>query len=141
MAGKKVIVISCSGIGKPIGTISRETAYEIVRLRPEVAETLCLAALTSGDKETIKKVNDNYCIALDGCAKHCAQKNTQYCGKDPDKSYMLLKFAATNPDKKPEGIADTGEGGKELIKIITKEIISDLDEMVEDKKKLGEGIL
>ena len=92
MAGKKVVVIPCSGIGKPIGTVSRETAYEVIRLRPDVAETACLAALTSGDEETVRKVNDNYVITLDGCAKHCAQKNTQAYGKEPDKSYMTLKF-------------------------------------------------
>jgi len=135
MAGKKVVVIPCSGIGKPIGTVSRETAYEVIRLRPDVAETACLAALTSGDEETVRKVNDNYVITLDGCAKHCAQKNTQAYGKEPDKSYMILKFAAANPDKKPEGIVDIGEGGRELVKIISEKIVSDIDEIKQNEDK------
>jgi uncharacterized metal-binding protein len=135
MTGKKVVVIPCSGIGKPIGTVSRETVYEVMKLRPDVAETACLALLTSGDEETIKKVNDNYCITLDGCAKHCAQKNTEACGKVPDKSYMVLKVAAQNPDKKPEGIVGIGKGGQELVKTISEKIVSDIAEIKQNEEK------
>ena len=135
MTSKKVVVIPCSGIGKPIGTVSRETAYEVVRLRSDIAETACLASLTSGDKEAIKKIKNNYCITLDGCAKHCALKNTEACGKTPEKSYMILKFAAENRDMKPEGMVDIGEGGRALVKTISKKIISDMDEILQDEKK------
>jgi uncharacterized metal-binding protein len=135
MESKKVVIIPCSGIGKPIGTVSRETAYEVMRLRPDIAQTVCLASLTSGDEENIKKVNDNFVITLDGCAKYCAQKNTQACGKEPDKSYVMLKFAAQNPDKKPESIIDVGKGGRGLVKIISEKIISDIDEIKQNKKK------
>jgi uncharacterized metal-binding protein len=107
-----------------------------MKQRPDVAETVCLALLTSGDEETIKKMNDNYVITLDGCAKHCAQKNAQACGKEPDKNYMILKFAAQNPDKKPEGIVDTGKGGRELVKTISEKIVSDIDELKQNEKKL-----
>ena len=135
MTGKKVVVIPCSGIGKPIGTVSRETANEVMRLRPDAADTVCLASLTSGDEEAIKKVKNNHVITLDGCAKHCAEKNTQACGKEPDKSYMILKFAAQNPDKKPEGIVDIGKGGQELAKTISEKIVSDIDEIKQNEKK------
>lgn len=135
MAGKKAIVIPCSGIGKPIGTVSRETVYEVKRLRPGIADTVCLAALTSGDEETIKRVKGNYVITLDGCAKHCAQKNTQAYGKEPDKNYMILRFAAANPDKKPEGIVDIGKGGRELVKIISEKIVSDIDAIQQNENK------
>ncbi|MHB8281012.1 MAG: putative zinc-binding protein [Candidatus Humimicrobiaceae bacterium] len=135
MKDKKFIIIPCSGIGKPIGTAARETTYEIIKQKPDVAETACLALLTSGDAETIKRVNENYCITLDGCAKHCAQKNTQACGKVPDKSYMILKFAAENRDMKPEGMVDIGEGGRSLVKTISKKIMSDMDEILQNEKK------
>lgn len=135
MKDKKFIIIPCSGIGKPIGTASRETTYEIIKQKPDLAETVCLAQLTSGDKEAIKKINDNYCITLDGCAKHCALKNTQACGKIPDKNYMILKFAAENKDMKPEGMVDIGEGGRALVKTISKKIIDDMDEILQNEKK------
>ena len=134
MTGKKVVIIPCSGIGKPIGTVSRENAYEVMRLKPDTAETVCLAALTSGDEETIKKIKDNYVITLDGCAKHCAQKNTQAYGKEPDRNYMILKFAAQNPDKKPEGTIDIGKGGHELVKTISEKIVNDIDELKQNEE-------
>ena len=132
---KKVLVIPCSGIGKPIGTISREATYEIVEnLAKGKAETVCLALLTSQDKETIDKVKNNYCITLDGCARHCAKKNTEQCGKIPDKSYMILKFAAANPDKKPQGLIDIGDGGKALVDTISDTIEKDVGSLLENKE-------
>jgi len=131
---KKVLVIPCSGIGKPIGTVSRETTYEIVEnLAKSKTETVCLALLTSQDKETIDKVKNNYVITLDGCARHCAKKNTEQCGKVPDKSYMILKFAAANPDKKPQGLIDIGDGGKALVVTISDTIAKDVETLLEDK--------
>ena len=131
---KKVLVIPCSGIGKPIGTVSRETTYEIIEnLAKGKAETVCLALLTLQDKETIGKVKNNYCITLDGCARHCAKKNLEECGKIPDKSYMILKFAAANPDKKPQGLIDIGDGGKALVDTISDTIVKDVDGLLENK--------
>ena len=132
---KKVLIIPCSGIGKPIGTVSRETAYEIIEnLSKGKAETVCLALLTSQDKETMDKVKNNYVITLDGCAKHCAKKNTEECGKIPDKNYMILKFAAANPDKKPQGIIDIGKSGNTLVETIADTIAKDVDSLLEDKQ-------
>ena len=134
ISDKKVLIIPCSGIGKPIGTVSRETTYEIIEnLAKGKAETVCLVLLTSQDKETIDRVKNNYVITLDGCAKHCAKKNTEQCGKIPDKSYMILKFAAANPDKKPQGIIDIGNGGKALVDTISDTIIKDAGSLLEDK--------
>ena len=137
VSDKKVLIIPCSGIGKPIGTVSRETAYEITEnLRKGKAETVCLALLTSRDKETIDKVKNNYVITLDGCARHCAKKNTEECGKVPDKSYMILKFAAANPDKKPQGLIDIGDGGKALVDTISDTIAKDVDSLLENKMEI-----
>lgn len=127
MSSREVLVIPCSGIGKPIGTVARETAYKIIEsLENKKAQTVCLALLTSGDKETIGRLKDNYCITLDGCAKHCSRKNVEASGRNPDKSYMILKFAASNPDKKPENILDIGEGGRALVDTIAGAIIKEI---------------
>lgn len=132
---KKVIVIPCSGIGKPIGTVSRETAYEIIEnLANDKAQTVCLAALTSGDEETIKKVKDNYVITLDGCARRCAQKNVEQYGKTPDRSHMILKYAAANPDKKPQGLIDIGNSGRSLAKKIAETATKDIEDLLENNK-------
>ena len=132
---KKVIIIPCSGIGKPIGTVSRETAYEVIEnLAKDKAETVCLAALTSGDEDTIKKVKDNYVITLDGCARRCAQKNVEQYGKTPDKSHMILKYAAINPDKKPKGLIDIGDSGGALVDTIAGTVAKDVEDLTKNKK-------
>ena len=134
-SNKKVLIIPCSGIGKPLGTVSRETTYEVIEnLSKGKAETVCLALLTSQDKETMDKVKNNYVITLDGCAKHCAKKNTEQCGKIPDKSYMILKFASANPDMKPQGIIDIGNSGNALVETIADTIAKDVNSLLEDKQ-------
>ena len=135
MERKKVYLIPCSGIGKPIGTVSRNTVYETIIKRPDESDTVCLALLTSGDDEAMEKIKNNYCITLDGCAKQCARKNIEALGKTPDKSYMILKFAASNPDKKPAGLIDIGEGGRALSKTISDVIVKDIDELVKNDNK------
>ncbi len=41
---KKVIVIPCSGIGKPLGSVCTEAVFELVEnTRKGVTETICLS--------------------------------------------------------------------------------------------------
>ena len=49
---QKVIIVPCSGIGKPYGTVSREAAYEVTDdLRPEQTQLVPLALLVLGEEE------------------------------------------------------------------------------------------
>ena len=57
---KKIIVIPCSGIGKPVGSVSREATCELVeKIRKGVTDTICLALLVRGDRESLKLVRSN----------------------------------------------------------------------------------
>ena len=48
----RVVVVPCSGIGKPFGTVSREAAYDLCdELRPESTRLVALAKLVLGDPE------------------------------------------------------------------------------------------
>jgi len=70
-----VFVIPCSGIGKSLGTVGRKAAYKVVdELRPQHARITCLALLTVGDEETLKKIRENPCISIDGCPAKCAKE-------------------------------------------------------------------
>ena len=46
---------------------------------------------------------------------------------------MILKFAAANPDKKPQGLIDIGDGGKALVDTISDTIAKDVDSLLENK--------
>lgn len=57
---KKVLVLPCSGIGKPADEISHQAAYTLVdHLRPEQSERICLARLMIDDPDTVSLVHDN----------------------------------------------------------------------------------
>ena len=46
----KVVVVPCSGIGKPFGTVSREAAYDLCdELRPGSTRLVALAKLVTGE--------------------------------------------------------------------------------------------
>ena len=77
----KVKVIPCSGIGKVLGLIARESALKVTKeLLPEAAECLCLAHIVTGDDEIAGKIEGQPCITMDGCAKCCAQKSVEAAG-------------------------------------------------------------
>ncbi len=45
-----VVVVPCSGIGKPFGTVSREAAYDLCEeLRPKSTRLVALAKLVLGE--------------------------------------------------------------------------------------------
>ena len=49
---KKVIIVPCSGVGKPFGTITREAAYQVTEEdRPERTQIVPLSLLVLGDEE------------------------------------------------------------------------------------------
>ncbi len=76
-----VLIVTCSGIGKVHGLVSREAVYHLTdKLLPGQADTVCLALLATGDPETRQKVQQTPCITLDGCPKLCAYKNVELSG-------------------------------------------------------------
>jgi uncharacterized metal-binding protein len=87
---EKLLVIPCSGVGKVQGLMSREAAYHVTdKLLPEVADTVCLALLVTGDAETRQKVQETPCVTLDGCPKLCAFKNVELSGGKIAKSIRV----------------------------------------------------
>ena len=78
---KKVIIVPCSGIGKPYGTVSREAAYEVTEdLRPGQTQLVPLALLVLGDEESRAVVAQCPAITIDGCKLACAAKMVQQSG-------------------------------------------------------------
>jgi uncharacterized metal-binding protein len=131
MAEKKVYVIPCSGIGKASASVGRNATYRVVEdLLPEKAETLCLALLTLEDKEAQEKVRDNYVVAIDGCAKDCTRKNVEAAGKTPDIAHRVQDYLKKHKDLKPEAVLDIGEGGRQLVEVMSDELAAEIEELL-----------
>ena len=69
----RVVVVPCSGIGKPFGTVSREAAYELCEeLRPGSTRLLALAKLVLGEPEARELITRHPAVTIDGCKQMCA---------------------------------------------------------------------
>ncbi len=130
--GKKVVVIPCSGIGKALGSVSRDAAYEVVdNLRKEVTETTCLALVVSGDEEALRLVRDNRCITVDGCPLQCAEKNVRLAGGDVAASFRVVDALRENRKLKPKTVTFLDHDGQQLSVILAGDIAKKVDELVE----------
>ena len=75
LAKETVVVVPCSGIGKPFGTVSREAAYELCEeLRPESTRLVALAKLVLGEAGARELVAKHPAVTIDGCKQMCAAK-------------------------------------------------------------------
>jgi uncharacterized metal-binding protein len=132
---KKVIIVPCSGIGKPYGTVSREAAYEVTgELRPAQTQLVPLALLVLGDEDSRAVVAENVAITIDGCKLACAAKMVQQSGGTVAQEIAVLDVYRNHKDLKPQGIAELNEGGQKLAKVLAKEVTSLVDGLIEGKQ-------
>jgi uncharacterized metal-binding protein len=128
---KKVIVIPCSGIGKALGSVSREATYEVVEsLRKGVTETTCLALITSGNEETLQLVKSNKCITVDGCPLQCAEKNVRLAGGELAASFRVVDTLKENRKLKPKSVTFLDRDGQELVSLLAKQVAEKVDELL-----------
>jgi len=131
MMRKKVIVIPCSGIGKALGSVSREATYEVVEsLRKGVTETTCLALITSRDEETLQLVKTNKCITVDGCPLQCAEKNLKLAGGELAASFRVVDTLKENRKLKPKSVTFLDHDGQELASLLAKRVAEKVDELL-----------
>jgi uncharacterized metal-binding protein len=133
MQKKKVIVIPCSGIGKALGSVSREATYEVVEsLRKGVTEATCLALITSGDTETLQLVKTNKCITVDGCPLQCAEKNVKLAGGELAASFRVVDTLKENRKLKPKSVTFLDRDGQELASLLAKQVAEKVDELLKE---------
>lgn len=133
---KKVVVLSCSGIGKVYGAVARETVYELVeRLRPGTAVTTCLPLLVIGDPDAKKLVSDHPVITIDGCPKSCSEKSVKALGEKVAKAYQAINFYKAHKELKPGGIAELDEVGQKLAAVAAEELAPVVDDLAAGEDK------
>jgi uncharacterized metal-binding protein len=125
----KIFVISCSGIGKALGTVGRTAMYEVVeKLRPNEATTVCLPLITIGDETVLKLVGNNSCISVDGCPFQCARKNIEASKGKLVASFMVTDVLRENRGLKPEGVIELNPKGLKLASRLAEKIVRQIDE-------------
>ena len=127
----RVLIVPCSGIGKALGSVGREAAYQVVEeLRPDVSDTVCLSLLTMGDPEAQELVRTCPTITIDGCAKACAFKNVQSTGVEPAADFQVADTFREHRDLKVRQVIDLGEPGRELARHLADKVAQAVDGII-----------
>ena len=131
----KVIIVPCSGIGKPYGAVSREAAYVVTEdLRPGQTQLMPLALLVMGDEESRSIVADCPAVTIDGCKLACAAKMVKQSGGTVAQEIAVLDVYRRYRQFKPQGIAELNEGGRQLAQALAEEIAVTVDSLVSKGK-------
>ena len=124
----KVVVVPCSGIGKPFGTVSREAAYDLCdELRPRSTRLVALAKLVTGEAAARELITRHPAVTIDGCKQICAAKMVRQSGGTVAHEIAVLDVFRRHKDLKPEGIAELNEAGRKLARILAEEAAGSLD--------------
>ena len=130
MPDNPILIIPCSGIGKPFGTISRDATFRVVDdLRKGKADTNCLSLLVMGDEEATKQIRESRCIAVDGCPLACARKNIEIAGGKIAAYFRVMDLLRENRDLRPRQVTFLDEDGKKLSEMLAEKIASKVDEL------------
>jgi uncharacterized metal-binding protein len=132
---RKVMLVPCSGLGKSLGTVSREAAYEVLEdLRPDETGLVPLSLLVLGDEETRAALTGNAAVTIDGCKLACASKMVEESGGTIAQDFAVLDAYRRHRAFKPRGIAELNEGGKKLAHALAEEIAEAVDRLSKDEE-------
>ena len=127
---KRIVIVPCSGIGRSLGTVSREAAYELCdNLRPGNTQLVALSKLVLGDEQARERVRTNPSITIDGCKQMCAAKLVKHIGGTVSRAIAVFEAFRDHKDLKPEGIAELNPPGKQLARVLAEEIAEQLDQL------------
>jgi uncharacterized metal-binding protein len=126
----RVVIVPCSGIGKPFGSVSREAAYEVCEvLRPDRTQLVALSKLVLGEEGAGERVRTSPAITIDGCKLMCAATLVRLNGGTVASEVAVLDAYRRNKDLKPEGIAELNEAGRQLARVVAGEIADTIDQI------------
>ncbi len=123
-----VVVVPCSGIGKPFGSVSREAAYDLCEdLRPESTTLVALAKLVLGDAGARELVAKHPAVTIDGCKQMCAANMVKESGGTVAHEIAVLEVYRRHKALKPQGVAELNEAGRRLARVLAEEVAELLD--------------
>jgi uncharacterized metal-binding protein len=122
------VVVPCSGIGKSLGSVSREAAYELCEnLCPTSTRLVALSKLVLGEEEACRLVRQGPVVTIDGCKKMCAASLVRHSNGVVAHEVAVLDVYRRHNHLKPDGIAELNEDGQELAHVLATEIANELD--------------
>jgi uncharacterized metal-binding protein len=127
---KRVVIVPCSGIGKSLGTVSREAAYELCdNLRPDDTQLVALSKLVLGDEQARERVCTSPVVTIDGCKQMCAAKLVKHSGGTVCREVAVFEAFRDHKELKPEGIAELNPQGMQLARVLAEEVAEQLGQL------------
>lgn len=135
MKNPTVVIVPCSGIGKSLGTVGRSATYKVIEQNgPTKTRTVCLALLTMGDKDALRLVRKNPCVAIDGCPAQCSKKNIEASKGVLAHNVIVTDVLRKNRGLKPEGVIELNDQGDKLAEIIAGLVSDKIDKILREGK-------
>ncbi|MFI5379573.1 MAG: putative zinc-binding protein [Tepidisphaerales bacterium] len=126
---QQVVIVPCSGIGKSLGSVGREAAYELCEdLRPADTRLVALSKLVMGDNAARQVVAGSPAVTIDGCKQMCAAKMVKQSGGHAIAEVSVVDVFRRHKDFKPEGVAELNEGGVKLAHALALEVLPIIDQ-------------
>ena len=126
----KALIIPCSGIGKTLGSVARESAFRVAEdLRPGTSQLMPFSLLVLGEEETRETLASTPVVAIDGCTKSCAAKVAAEQGGKVERALQVSDIFKRYRDLKPEGISELNEAGHQLAQALAEEVATLVDQM------------
>jgi uncharacterized metal-binding protein len=136
MAADKVGISACTGMGKALGTVSRQAMYKAIdALGEENVALICFPALCAGVEEDVEFVKKYPIIIIDGCAKKCAEKVIRKMGGNIAAKVFIPDVLKHHPELKPESRVELGPKGKLLVDFVADAVVQEAKSILECKKK------
>lgn len=131
---EKILIIPCSGIGKPSGTIARLATYYIVEdLLPKETNTVCLPLLVIGDEKACQLVQQSPVIAVDGCPYKCATKSIQTSKGRLVASLNVLQLYRDHIHLEIKSVMDIGPEGEKFARTVAGKILNEIEKIRREK--------
>lgn len=118
----KIKIIPCSGMGKVYGLIARESTLQTVKNNPNDAETVCLAYIVTGDKESKALIEGQKCITIDGCPAMCAAKNAEIAGGIVQEKIRVVDVFRNHKGAQPGSATELTEEGWQIVDEIVEDV-------------------
>ncbi len=135
---KKVAVAVCTGMDKPLATVSRYAGYHVLeKLRPDKTVLLCTPALIGGVQEDVVFAKANPVLVIDGCEEKCCEKIVNQAEGQVKAIINVGEVLKDHEDLQPESRANLGPKGMKLAEIVGELAAKKVDEILAEAKKSG----
>lgn len=128
--GDKVAIISCAGMDKALGSVTRACAFKVMeKLRPNETVLICIPPLVADVKPYSELIKEYPVILIDGCAERCATKIAAKNGAKI-RGRVFIPQSIQKYGLKPNTASDIGPEGEELAEKIAEEIAVQIDKLL-----------